>query len=208
MNRKRRSFKRPSGERRYRKIFVIAAEGFKTEPQYFALLNDLHTVIHVTCLKDKKASAPPQVLQRMMKYLREQDLRNSDESWLVVDKDSWTDAQLQELYKWSQTAKNYGFALSNPSFEYWLLLHFEDGAGISNARECSDHLKRYLPDYDKSINSRKITREMIQEAIIRASNRDSPRCDDWPHVIGTTVYRLVQNIFSKKNVDTHRLMHL
>jgi hypothetical protein len=32
-------------------MFVIAAEGVKTEPQYFALLNDLHAVIHVTCLK-------------------------------------------------------------------------------------------------------------------------------------------------------------
>jgi hypothetical protein len=175
-------------------MFVIAAEGAKTEPQYFALLNDLHAVIHVTCLKDKHSSSPLQVLKRMTKYLREQDLKKSDEAWLVVDKDNWTDSQLQELHQWSRTADNYGFALSNPSFEYWLLLHFEDGTGISNARECSDHLRRYLPDYDKSINSRKITREMIEEAISRASNRDSPRCEDWPHKIGTTVYRLVQNI--------------
>lgn len=74
MPHKRRSFKRPLGERRYRKMFVIATEGVMTEPQYFALLNDLHTVIHVTCLKDKNNSSPPQVLKRMTIYLKEQDL--------------------------------------------------------------------------------------------------------------------------------------
>jgi len=31
---KRRKSQRPLGERRYRKLFVIAAEGVKTEPQY------------------------------------------------------------------------------------------------------------------------------------------------------------------------------
>jgi hypothetical protein len=89
----RRSFTRPLGERRYRKMYVITAEGVKTEPQYFALVNNLQAVIRVTCLKDKHDSAPPQVLKRMTKYLRDQSLRNSDEAWLVVDKDLWTDPQ-------------------------------------------------------------------------------------------------------------------
>lgn len=35
---KRRSFSRPLGERRYRKLFLVAVEGSKTEPQYFAML--------------------------------------------------------------------------------------------------------------------------------------------------------------------------
>jgi len=195
MPQRRRSFKRPLGERRYRKMFVIAAEGVKTEPQYFALLNDLHAVIHVTCLKDKYNSAPPQVLKRMTKYLKEQGLLKTDEAWLVVDKDSWTDSQLQELHQWSQEAQNHGFALSNPSFEYWLLLHFEDGNGISSTRDCSDRLRRYIPDYDKTINARKITKGMIQDAISRAQYRDTPPCDDWPHNMGSTVYRLVKRIF-------------
>jgi hypothetical protein len=77
---KRRKFQRPLGERRYRKLFVIAVEGVKTEPQYFAL--------------------------------------------------------------------------SNPKFEYWLLLHFNDGTGIASSRDCSDRLKRHLPGYDKGIDAR------------------------------------------------------
>ena len=62
---KRRKFQRPLGERRYRKLFVIAVEGVKTEPQYFAIFNDQQSVIRVNCLKGSHDSSPPQVLKRM-----------------------------------------------------------------------------------------------------------------------------------------------
>nr|VFJ70099.1 MAG: RloB-like protein [Candidatus Kentron sp. FW] len=85
--------------------------------------------------------------------------------------------------------------MSNPQFEYWLLLHFEDGTGITNSRQCIDRLKRYLPGYDKGIDARKITREGIDGAIERARRRDNPPRADWPRDVGTTtVYRLVENL--------------
>ena len=68
-------------------------------------------------------------------------LKKSDEAWLVVDKDQWTDEQLSQLHQWSLKAKNYGFALSNPKFEFWLLLHFEDGSGVSSSQICSQKLE-------------------------------------------------------------------
>ena len=39
MSRKIRTFQRPLGERKYKKLFVISVEGSKTEPLYFAILN-------------------------------------------------------------------------------------------------------------------------------------------------------------------------
>jgi hypothetical protein len=71
---KRRKFQRPLGERRYRKLFVIAVEGVKTEPQYFALFNDQQSVIRVNCLKGSQDSSPPQVLKRMEDHLRQEEL--------------------------------------------------------------------------------------------------------------------------------------
>jgi hypothetical protein len=192
---KRRRFQRPLGNRRFRKLFVIAVEGAKTEPQYFALINAQHSIIQVTCLKGRHGSAPLQALKRMEDYLRHEGLRSSDEAWLVVDKDQWTDEQLSELHAWKTKRGNYGFALSNPKFEYWLLLHFEDGEGIKSSQDCSDRLKRHLPDYNKGIDGRKITRQRIEDAIRRAIQRDNPPCADWPRLVGnTTVYRLVKNI--------------
>ncbi|MBT3290767.1 MAG: RloB domain-containing protein, partial [Victivallales bacterium] len=139
---KRRRFQRPSGQRRYRKLFVIATEGAKTEPQYFKALDSQHATVHVKPLKGNDRSSPQQVLKRMAEHLRKDGLRKSDEAWLVVDKDQWTDDQLGELHRWAQQEDNYGLALSNPKFEYWMLLHFEDGNGISSVRDCGDRLRR------------------------------------------------------------------
>jgi hypothetical protein len=201
--RKTRNFKRLLGERRYRKLFIIATEGMKTEPQYFAIFNHQQLWIHIKCLKSNHDSSPKALINRLEKYIKEEGLRLSDgtwEAWLVVDKDQRSDEQLTELYEWSKRSKNYGFALSNPKFEYWLLLYFEDGTDIKSAKNCDDRLERHIPDYDKKIDPRKFTRQSIDNAIDRAQKRDDPPCDDWPHTLGsTTVYRLVKKILEVSN---------
>lgn len=195
----RRKFNRSTGRRRYRKLFVIATEGTKTEPQYFALFNNRHSVVKVVCVKGKPHSAPHRVLGRMKDRLKRENLLPSDEAWLVIDKDEWTDGQLAQLHAWSQKKKNYGFALSNPKFEYWLLLHFERGTGIGSSRECSDRLKQHLPNYDKGIDGREFTPDRIKEAIDRAKARDNSPCEDWPRALGsTTVYKLVEKILQSQ----------
>ncbi len=192
----RRKFQRPLGERRYRKLFIIATEGYVTEPQYFELFNKYQPIVHIKCLRDKSKNSPPQVLKRLSTQLKNENFMKSDEAWLVVDKDKWTDAQLGQLFEWSNQSSQHGFALSNPKFEYWLLLHFEEGNGIASSHDCSGRLQVHLPDYDKDINSRKFTREMIEAAVHRAEVRDNPPCPDWPKVTGTTVYKLVAKILS------------
>lgn len=195
---KRRKFRRSLGKRPYRKMFVLATEGSKTESQYFEIFKDQNLVVRILP-KETGRSAPPQVLERMRKYLKQEGLRGSDEAWLVVDKDQWTDGQLSQLHEWAQESDNYGFALSNPKFEFWLLLHFEDGKGVSNSRTCSQRLERHIPGYDKDINARKISGDMIKKAIERAKKRDTPACCDWPRNTGTTVYRLVEKILESRS---------
>lgn len=192
---KRRSFSRPPGKRRYRKLFVIATEGTITEPIYFSLFNDQNAVVRVSCVKGKKSDYPLTTLKRLKKKIAEEALRKNDEAWLVIDKDDWTEQQLQSLFDWSKEQENYGFALSNPKVEYWLLLHFEDGSKSTTPTGCAQRLQKYLPGYDKGFDPRKISREMVDDAIARAKQRDMPPCTDWPREEGiTTVYRLVENI--------------
>jgi hypothetical protein len=198
----RRKFHRAVGEKRYKKLFLIAAEGIKTEPLYFSIFTDDTSIVRVSCLKSKHGSSPPQVLRRMKDYLHFEELKSSDEAWLVVDKDQWTEEQLMQLHQWSFLQESHGFALSNPKFEYWLLLHFEDGTGITSSRDCTDRLKRWITDYDKGIDTRKISMSQVNDAIRRAKKRDHPPCEDWPRNIGqTTVYRLIENIL-KARIDT------
>ena len=118
-----RRFRRPLGERRYRKLFVLRTEGSNTEPQYFGVLNSLVSNSHVVCLPGGHASSPPQVLQHMEAYLAEETPKPPYEAWLVIDKDQWSNAQLALLNEWEQRESNHGLAISNPKYEYWLLLH-------------------------------------------------------------------------------------
>ncbi|WP_219988817.1 RloB family protein [Leucothrix pacifica] len=192
---KRRSFPRPSAQRRYRKLFVLAVEGTVTEPQYFQMFNSEVSIIQVKCLKGGHKSGPFHVLKRMKKYLDDVELRKTDEAWLVVDKDEWSDSQLNELYQWSASTGQYGLALSNPKFEYWLLLHYEQGKGVSSSRSCTERLNRYIKNYDKGIEGKLPTLEQVKNAVERAKLRDTPPCKDWPRESGqSTVYKLVEAI--------------
>lgn len=196
----RRRFERPLGELRYRKLFLISVEGSKTEPQYFGVLNKLtSTVIKVTCVPGSTDSAPSRVLKRMRDQLRKEGLRAEDEAWLVVDRDAWPEAQLDELAAWAGAAPGRGFALSNPKFEFWLLLHFESGDGATSAQRCEARLRQHLPRYDKGVTQRDLTPERLKEAIARARRRDTPLCAGWPRTEGiTTVYRLVERILAEE----------
>lgn len=92
-------------------------------------------------------------------------------------------------------AGNRGLALSNPKFEYWLLLHFEDGHRVTSPQDCDKRLREHLPNTGKKIPRGTFSREQIEEAVIRAKKRDHPPCDDWPREPGrTTMYRLVEKI--------------
>ncbi len=192
----RRKFTRRIAQRRYRTMFVLSTEGTHTEPQYFTMFNDDNTAVHVKVIKHR-GSAPESVLREMKRYLGEASLQATDAAWIIVDKDRWSNGQLQLLHLWAQTDNRYGLAVSNPMFEYWLLLHFEDGNGIHSARECTTSLRRYLKGYDKNLQSRML-RQRVQDAIARAERRDSPPCSDWPRGTGTTVYRLVQDLVGKR----------
>lgn len=187
-------YKRKLGNRRYRVLFLLSVEGAVTEQQYLNMFNSDDSIIKIECIKKGNRSSPKEVLKAIKKCLKEIDLKKDDEAWLIVDKDQWPDDQIRELFQWTKEKHNYYFALSNPCFEYWLLLHFENPSGNMNKKTCSTRLKRYLPDYDKNIPATKFADENINAAISRAEAQLSSQQVDWPTTTGTTVYRLIKNI--------------
>ena len=190
-------FRRKPGERRYKRMFVIVDEGTVTEQEYFPLLSD-ETIVHIKCLRNRQNLPPREALERVRTYVREEGLRKTDEAWVVVDKDQWVEEDLARLHAWSLERRNYGFALSNPKFEFWLLLHFEEATGVATGDECDRRLARHLPTYDKHIRANDFTSERIKDALTRAKNRDIPPCVDWPRNAGTTIYRLVERILQPR----------
>ena len=193
-------FIRPQGERRYRRMFVIVAEGTVTEPQYFSLLSE-ESIVKVICLKNTNGLTPEKALNHIEKYVREEGLEEAkgDEAWVVVDRDSWPENHFDALHTWAKKKSNYGFALSNPKFEYWLLLHFEDAKGVTTSKHCDDRLKKHISGYKKHIDSQHYPREKIDAAVTRAKQRDNPPCKDWPRdPPGSTVYKLVEKILESR----------
>ena len=91
--------------------------------------------------------------------------------------------------------KNFGLALSNPKFEYWLLLHFEDGKGVT-AGNCIEKLKKHVENYAKNKICISKFYEYTQTAIQHAKAKDASNCSDWPRTNGSTVYRLVEQMIS------------
>lgn len=190
---KRRRFDRKSKNRAYRKVFFIVTEGSETEPQYFACFRD--QVVPTIKIVDRRGdSAPERLLQAISRFVAKNEFRPGDEAWIVLDRDRWPEDKLRILAEWAGTAENHHLAVSNPQFEYWLLLHFDDGNGIVTQRECRTRLRRVLPTFEKShIECDKFC-PAVREAIQRAKRRDQPPCTDWPATTGTTVYRLVESM--------------
>ena len=198
MNNKRRRFSRSVATRDYRPVFIIATEGKETEPQYFKmkLFQPPHTTVRVETLATKQNPSPASVLARMKKFLNEYSVKKGIHAWLVVDKDTWTDGQLDQLNNWAcEIPTNRGLAVSNPQFEFWLLLHFESANNVSSQAVCMTRLKNHCPEYSKKhLPTQKFDDKKVADAICRAYSKDNPPCDKWPLIAGSTVYRLVYHI--------------
>jgi hypothetical protein len=205
MARERREFMRRSGLRDA-KLFVIASEGAVTEPKYF---NDLkerwhNPRIHIeVVVRDNPGlSSPEHVLGELDRFRREYHLHEGDQLWLVMDRDpqSWTNETLRVVARECQR-RRYSLAVSNPCFEIWLLLHFEDvpNQGAARRQELIRNAKRLLksevarhcstsgPHIDNFIPH-------TEKAIARAEALDTSPRARWPSQLGTRVYRLVKQL--------------
>lgn len=196
----RRTFHRPTRTRRVKKLFIIATEGAKTEPTYFKLFNSKDNAVSVKCIRGKDKSAPRHVLKRMREFIDKNDLLDGDEAWLVVDTDHWREEDLAALHAWSESEAHYGLAVSNPCFEYWLLLHFEAGSGAPDRNRCLARLRKHMPNYDKGNLEVGALESGIAEAVERARKRDRPPTPDWPRKAGSTVYRLVERLWGEDGI--------
>lgn len=146
--RKRRDFSRRQPVRSYRKLYVIATEGAETEPEYFRMFQGKTATILLKILDSRHNSSPRQVLKRVEQYIAKESLKSTDAVWLVLDRDLWREGELMEVWLGCQENRLH-LALSNPCFEYWLLLHFENGSGILSKNTCLEKLIQHLPNFAK-----------------------------------------------------------
>ena len=205
----RRKFTPPAETREYRKLYVIAVEGDRTETRYFRFLgSDLDSAIaKIEVIPPESKSAPQRVFESLQNYIDNRGVEGTTELWMVIDRDQWTCEVLDDVVEKCRK-EDVGLCVSNPAFPFWLLLHFEKGQGIEPAetdsgnrsvKECEARLrdKRYLSGFSKNltVNHWKVLREKLEIAISNAKELDLPPCQDYPRQrTGSTVYRLVEKL--------------
>jgi len=122
--RKHRPLNRKVSHLRDTKLIIIAAEGHKTEKQYFRIFENHRVQVIVIPAKDNR-SAPEYILEKLNSYIKEYEIGKDDQLWLMIDTDRWGDKKLSKICK-EAIQKKYDLAVSNPCFEVWLYLHFDE----------------------------------------------------------------------------------
>lgn len=176
------------------RLVLIATEGRRTEPDYFHGLQedgvlDRSRVKLVLLPPADGASAPTHVLDRLVAEETRLALKPMDERWLVLDTDRWPVEQLAAVTQ-QASQRRYGLAVSNPCFEAWLVLHFDDVLPTDPAGQTCDSLDRRWRAARAGVD-RPFTAERVRDAVTRAEAGDLWPGDRWPQGPGTHVYRLV-----------------
>lgn len=215
MGRQRRDFKRTSGVRDAA-LFVIATEGEKTEKAYIEELigedNYYSSRVHVEVLATSGGvNSPSTVLSRLDSFKKEYKLRSGDELWIMIDRDkkTWKVNELSQV-RTLCGQKNYGFGLTNPCFEFWVLMHLEkpdyDESTITQLLEnnktgsrtyCEIRILNKLKSYSKSKPDFKPVLPHVRLAIERNLKlTNEHKVDIFDH-LGTTI-----DILIKKLIET------
>lgn len=135
---KKREFNRPIYEEQSdepERVIIISCEGRNTEPEYF---NCIKTKLseHISALleirvieKNDNNSRPQHVVRNLQQFIADKyDYKSDyDEMWVVCDREK-VDSRKRDLESVIPDCNKHNFsvALTNPLFEFWLLLHVVD----------------------------------------------------------------------------------
>jgi hypothetical protein len=189
-------FFRRSGFRKTKKVFVVAMEGSQTEPIYFRELkpNRDASVRLILVGSTGHKSSPSEVFARLRAWESKQSLKSTDEAWIVIDRDSFPDAELDDVCAKAKL-RSYEVAVSNPCFELWLWLHLRDNLHFLDRQHCLRQLRRELPGYEKgNYSARGLIQGGCALAIERAAALDVNPLQPWPRQQATRIHRLVQKL--------------
>ncbi|MDO4292386.1 MAG: RloB family protein [Eubacteriales bacterium] len=216
-------------EEYFERISDIFSE-IRSKIQFISVAEDaVHTAPRCRTSEQAKLLSkvrPKQLVERIDRFKQEKDdiyqftQYPEDEFWIVTDVDkNWSDEIISPsdgrtyLDEWNNAisvcrSKNYGYAVSNPFFEIWLLLHHDvandvdKSFAVTNEHEYekTDHFRNRLKNLGvaledkKHINFSDYNAENVRTAIARAEELHLDKSDSCPRYFATTVYLLLNKM--------------
>ena len=208
MIRKKRGYSRqtPKNLLKDYKLFAIACEGGKREPNYFRTFEYISNRIKVDIIEDKvqdnelyhhfeTKSAPKWVLDRAVKYIEQEGLIDEDELWFIIDVDNWQKNQIYQMIDFCDENDNWNIVLSNPCFEVWLYLHHKEDFENYSFKNCKE-LKQLISELDVHGYEPYRYIKKIKRAALNARAIDQDPNASFPYNNNTKVYKLVDSLFN------------
>ena len=196
---------RDSGVVRDASLIVIASEDTYAVRDYFSRFRT-RRVQFVIIPTAHGQSAPANVIVRLDNFKDDTATEEDDQFWLCIDKDHWANsghiANLAQVLQHC-AQKRYQVAISNPCFELWLLLHFED-VGPTDQRTCRQiarRLSELAGGYTKKhCGLLPLNETMVKDAVKRAQSLDTST-SLIPDAQSTGVYRIIAALQAKDAID-------
>lgn len=207
MPRPKQFLARPPGKRRDARLFVVATEDTFAPRQYFRFFEHERLVVQVLHAEDG-CSSPAHVVQKLIEFERDYQLKDDDQLWALLDTDHWIEpGHKKGLIDAIGEARQRGFrvAMSNPCFDLWLLLHHEAvaiGTVFSSCDAVGARIRSLLGEYNKiNLKAENYPPTKVLAAIHRARALEAPAlasaaADHWPESTGTRVFLLMEELQS------------
>lgn len=222
------------------KIIFLSLEGSATEEEYFECVSEIYSEFktkiqfisvaedaahtHSKCRTQDQAKLlskvrPKQLVERIDQFKTEKNELyqfsnyRDDEFWVVSDVDeNWGPLWINE---WEEairmcSEKGYNYAISNPFFEIWLLLHHDSptdediryAVTDDHAYEKTDHFRKRLQELGapligknhKHINFNDYNAQKIEYAINQAKKLHIDKEDCFPKYFASTVYLILNKL--------------
>jgi hypothetical protein len=192
---------RPVAKLAEKPSILIVCEGENTEPSYF-------NQFRLSSAKVKSVGEGCNTCSLVRRAAELASLGKYDQVWCVFDKDDFKDSDFNSAIREAEE-RNFRVAYSNQSFEYWLLLHFNDHQGGKMHRsdyndKLNDELRSFNVVYDGN-SSKWIGEdffELLEERVGLAIARAERNYNRFDHVnpakeeSSTTVFRLVRELLN------------
>ncbi|HEY9674425.1 MAG TPA: RloB family protein [Waterburya sp.] len=203
--------RRPPRRDIVRKI-VIACEGSKTEPGYFeSIRKELRLqTLQIVVLRHQGQTDPRSIIERVIEERQEmkrnQAWTDGDSAWAVFDGDEHIE---QSPTNWKSSIalakkQKIQLAITNPCFELWYLIHFQDHFSQIPRNRVINLLEKHISNYDKSMclypkPLKPLTEKAIQRAERIAAQIQRNELNEHSNPCCTGLPKLVQSLLNLEN---------